>query len=318
MAIKKVIPDPLGTGGASQTQNDDGLVETIYQRSVTVITTDPKDGQVTVLAGCGVSIGDPYTSGREGDSGSVCRKRLPHRDRENPRVWRVDLEYGPLPLPTGGTGSPGEGEDPQYPVLEIRVGAFAKMKVCSEDIFGGYVVASNGLPYEPLPEIEVPGISVFVRRYEPNAAKVGIAKYVKAINKDPFMGQPAYKCMLYDARASRRILDQAIVYWEAEYELQFDRDGYLVELLDAHYYVKHGQFGSSNQETNLPAGTAVNKSVERITDRMGNPITTRVPLNGQGGVAQLGNKPTFRYLTYHLRPEEDFAALKMPQLQIDL
>lgn len=318
MSVTKVIPDLLGSGSADQTKQD-GRKETVYHRTIGVLTSDYRDGPVTVLAACGVNFGDAYTSGRDGDSGSVCRKRAPSRDSENPKFWRVELEYGPLPIDSSGGDPGGGGGEGEYPVIEVRVGHFDKTKVCQKDIFGTLVADSAGMPYSPLPEVESFGFTVTVRRYEPDAGKIGIGPYMKAINTDQFMGVEAFHAQLYSAAATRRFTDQGIVYWEVEYEFHFDPEGYLVEILDAGQYVQKGRPGSSASSGSLPSpGDLVNKTVERITDYVGIPINNPVPLDGQGGIARWQNPPKGTYKTWHLRREIAFSALQMPRLVIAL
>jgi len=316
MSVLKVIPDTLGFGSGEDTAKSQNEIDKVRTRHFTVVTSDPLDGPATVLrAGELPNIGDAYATGHEGEQGLVCCRRAPRRDQDNPTVWRVEVQYGKLPVTTGGDDPGGGGDDPERPLLEIRVGSIAKSKVCSQDIHGNPVCNSVGSVFSPLPEIEEHILSLMVRRLEPDSGRITISNYIKGINSAPFMGVDPFQAMLYDVRGGRHVSDAGQLYWEVEYEFHFDADNFLVKILDRGIYKRKTEYAST-EPGKLPPGITFEEACERICDANNNPVTEPVLLDGAGSPLQGAQAPY--YHDFHLRKERDFGALRMPALIIQI
>lgn len=316
MEIKSVAETWAGRTGSF---TDDFARE--YTRTFRVRTDDSTMAAIYVAYAPGIPrLYDSYVSFGTGevDVYALCRSVRPEQNPIDPKVWEVTCDYATRP---GGSPETPTGTDPTKPGgagaaddatlrppawrwghetvrLPLRKG-FDNPAI-GDPNRNVPVINSAGLPFDPLPEYDVPFRTLEYERYKTDFDAKETAKWLHAINRDEFLGWPvnSVQCVQYDGQpewfgATRLYL--------VKFKFRFlDPDAKLKlqpEVLDAGQYKKRGDGA-------LPGDPIIDPVTKA-------PVSRDWPLDGAGvplaqaAVAAGGAV----WLTFYAYKLKDFAGL---------
>jgi hypothetical protein len=250
-----------------------------YTRTYKVWTdsTMAGPGQVATLAPDILYAG--WSHGTEVDNWALCKKKSARclSEADGGFLWTVTAEYDsePFEQAQNGTSPSGGPSDPAQTTPTARPWqiTFSSNKVTKllgpEDLAGVSVVASNGQPFDPPPEIPYARPTITIVAYKAIGADslANVALYVNSINAGAWQGFNAKRCMCTDYQLQSQF-EQGAWYWQKTVTIEiYDEDLNPVKVVDA---------GTYEQES---AGLGTYKP---ILDATGNPISSPVPLDGAG------------------------------------
>lgn len=214
--------------------------------------------------------------------------------------YEISYSYSNQSGEKGSTSpsSPGDAQTADYTqrVPVVTFGSNRKSKPFAKDRSlpnQKDVVASNGQPFDPPLEADYSNATVNIKFWVPLTTDITLKKltYENTLNAADFTvfpGQSAYpaeklKCNSYGATS-----DVANGVYEVNLELEYSRDGWDIEVVDAGTY-EYTPGSEGDPEGNPP------KYVP-IKDTEGQPVQAAVPLDGAGKKKTV--VPPFHYLTF--------------------
>lgn len=295
MSVIETIECFRGRGGSADYD------KTTYTRQWAVITNNARDTAYTILAEAELPVlgetyvitgllGDDFEELDPGevreedlmeeDDGAVLVKLDPVQDEESQYIWWVTGEYT----------TAAQDVDPidQPPKKSWRLVKYKKAIYKDKD--DAVIVNSTGDPFLPPREVE----KHFWRlTYTCNQDVFDVNvmdKYVDAVNSEEFKAWPAGQVRVFDISGDEEYKKDGVTkYWKATYVIDFNEQGFELEILDkGPRYWDGGSYGSGSIIDFTAPGT-------------GNFRETL--LNGDGDILPDGDDPVF--ITFDINHREN-------------
>lgn len=270
-----------------------------YKRTYQVITDDPGDGPGIVATYVPTVLWEPYNTGQEVDLLARLKKKSARQINQQGDgfFWIVECEYNTQPIAQGENsgGSPPSGDPAQQqqqspenrnPVIEF--GSEKTTKILVKDIINGNeVCASNKQPFDPPLEVPAAFPTFTVTLFKlPGADNFGnIATYTNSINSGAFLGFAAKRVLCTEYKLTSQ-WEQGAWFWQKQvsFKVNPDNDWNPIKILDAGTYEFKGSMGDPSNPMRY----------QPILDQTGNPITSPVPLDGNGHKLAFGSPLVYR------------------------
>jgi hypothetical protein len=296
-----------GRGG-----EDDFQRHRTYRRVFQLRTSDPADGPT-------VAGGHPFLP-RLGEShpedfSAVVVKVSPEQQSEDPRLWRVTIEYDTQPSvpaaqqPTdadSGSEAPEEekpGDKPENPTerlpeWKVTFEKTAEPRRYSQNAtdpttFDNPILNSAKLPFDPPVMVEVARPVVAVTFNLPRFSLVKAQNLVDTVNKTTWRGLAPRVARLSGIEAGTEA-ENGITFWKVTYTFSIKWDTWDLRVLDCGY----AEYQPADPGHGHPATWV------KIRDPFGSEATEPVPLDGGGRRLTPGQPPV--YLAFKVYRELDF------------
>lgn len=264
-----------------------------YRRRFQVITNDNTIGAIGVAAAVPVAVGNTYSypvsAPTETDKYAFVQRIVARCTQVDGLQWEVDVEYGPYD-PTIRPESPLD----QPPEVSWDANQFTRPAVVEADQGDGStpqaIANTAGVPFDPAPQVDDSRPVLQVVRNE-QTYDVGLAtSYRDCVNDQPFLGWDPGTVKIHSISGRRAWHPICGYYWSVSYTLEFNELGWTSKPLDA---------GLTERRAD--------GMLYAITDPNGVPVSSPVPLSGDGLANDIGVDDV--YLEFHIYKQVDFGAL---------
>lgn len=258
----------------------DAELNRYYTRTFQVIVDSPTYGPGEVAALVPINMYASWSAGSDFDFRAILKKKSARMtgQQDGGYVWEVTCEYDSKPFDQkqGGaspSGNPGQSAtEPTARPWQIEFGSNKTTKMLGpKDLDDKAVVASNGQPFDPLPEIPYARPTISITCFKAIGAESfgNVALYTNSINAGAWQGFAAKRVMCTEYKLQSQYEPGWGWFWQKSVSFEiYDEDLNPVKILDAGTYEK----GSMSDNKPLP-----------ILDATGNPVSSPVSLNGGGG-----------------------------------
>lgn len=264
-----------------------------YVRRFTVLTDNPNDRQATVLTAIGIPrTRDIYASGNEIDLAATCRSITATADSNSRTAWTVEAQYSSEVEDDNAQNEP----NPLLRPSVVEWDFLQTTKIVDRDINNAAIDTAADEPFDdPPPEIDDARLVLRITRNQITYDVQQAYDYINAVNSDVFFGGAAktWKCAVIRATSQTEIVNQVqITYWPTTYEFHYRAETWQLKLLHKGKWQK-------------VAGERV-----KITDAIGQPVQSAVPLDAAGAKLAVGGAVTF--LTFDVYNAKPFGILNLP------
>jgi len=256
---------------------DEKLIRT-YTRTFQVIVDDSDRGPGEIADLVPLSMFASWSAGGDTDLTALLKKKSARMtgQQDGGYVWEVTCEYDSAPFDSGegGTepaGSPGQAQtQPDLRPWTIEFGSVKTTKILTKDVIDDSdVVASNGQPFDPAPEVPAHHPQITITAYKPIASESlsNVRTYTNKVNQGTWQGFP----------------DQTVLCTEYKLQSQFEHGQWWWQKT---VVLEVNPDAPWNPVKILDCGTVTRVSMTEpfrpILDGSGSPVTSPVPLkNGQ-------------------------------------
>lgn len=259
-----------------------------YSRSWRVTTTDPLDRALTVLSAVRAAVPRYYISGNDTDSGAFIQSMSAvEEDPKNDKcVWIVTADYSSAMEETD------TDENPLKRRWERSFGFEQYQRLTNRDVEGNPLQTSAGEDFATPIEVEESRPQLVIKRNELYFNVQRAVDYQDAVNSDYFFGAAPGTAKIKSITADERVENLTsgpFVFFEVSYTIQFNKDGWTKRVLD------QGLMAIWDMPAPLPGRPGkVKKTLYKIKDKDGQPITKPALLDGQGYELEDGLEPSWR------------------------
>ena len=282
MSVTAVIPQASGRSGGA---DDKGLRE--YTRTFKVLTDNPQDGTVAILAAAGIPAKwSPYNTTTEQDLGSLCRKIRCTQEGNEPKSWIVTAEYS--------SKASEQDENPEDPLAAPAKfsGNFAQFqKAIERDLAGNAILNSAGQKFENPTEVDDSRPAFTIEKNFATMNMLTLFGYRDSVNSAVYLGFPIGTLKLGAITFSRQF-GNATIYFPHSFTFQYDEDGWLITPLNVGFNEK------VVESLGPPVVYKLRKCVDPDTKQ---PYSSPVMLDANG-LATPSGPPTFQsFVGYRTR-----------------
>jgi len=274
-----------------------------YSRSFQVLVDSPTYGPGEVAAMVPLNMFASWAAGSNIDLTALLKKKTARMtgQQDGGYVWEVICEYDSAPFDQqqGGTspsGEPGQSQtQPDLRPWQIEFGSVKTTKLLTQDVIDGTdVVASNGQPFDPPPEIPAfhPQITITAFKAIGSESLANVTTYTNKVNQGAWQGfaDQTVLCTEYKLQSQ---YEHGSWWWQKSVVLEVNPDG------------------PWNPIKILDCGTVTRVSMTEpfrpILDGTGQPVTSPVPLNGSGQPLPSGG--ALHYIEKNGYKKVNFAAI---------
>lgn len=305
----------LNTSEDGETEVEPGKAKVAYRRRFHVLMDSLDDGPNTVANAPDLPrIFDIYRKGNDLDTSALATRMTRRRTPEQPKLWLVEVSYKSFP------GSDTEGED--QPDLTDLVPQVRTWKIPYEQLASQ---ARRGLPGESFATVMAKSkegitnsagdpyaagiveqkhyIAIEVRQYEWTHSLIEVRDYQDKLNDDTFWGQDAGTVKCVHIGGELTSVEDALI-WRRTYEIHIKTDGFGQPTLDQGLRRACTATGSIPSPGDPATGTC------KIKDKLGQPVSESVLLDGDGNELAFGGTPYV--ITWHTPDTADFSQLNLP------
>jgi hypothetical protein len=265
-----------------------------YIRRFLVGTTDPRDGQATVMTCPGLpQIWDSYETPNESDDIATCRRLRCFEQADHPTRWQVEVEYS-----TETSDKTYEDPNPlnEPGVFGWEVKEFQEARQEDED---GTIYANSAAdPYDPPFQRRNGTLNLVVTKNLPYFDDDQAKQYLFHINATSFWGKDPGTMLCTDFSCAAWAFKNDVWFWPVRFRFEHNRDGWNASLLDA---------GFAKLNTGVTPPTPPR---EVILDPNGARPGGPTLLDGHGQPLAHGSAPVYNDFTSY--PSAEFNDLGLP------